>query len=71
MSFFFGKSDSEDNLQYDDTASLHFGISLCIITTIVLFGLINRDINGRKKANVKMIKSVSALKTKAQNSAKF
>jgi hypothetical protein len=49
MSFFFGKSESKDNLQYDDTASLHFAISICIITSVTFIALIFADMRKRKR----------------------
>ena len=42
MSFFF-KSDSDDNLQYDDTAFMHFSIAVSIVTIIVFFVVIIRQ----------------------------
>lgn len=50
MSFFFNKSDGKDNLQYDDTAFLHFAISACAVTSIVFTGLIIQDIRQNRKS---------------------
>lgn len=34
----FGKEETEKNLQYDNTAFLHFGVSLSVALILVLLG---------------------------------
>ena len=67
MSFFFNKSESQDNLQYDDTAFMHFTMSLCTVTAIIFLFLIYRDISARVKKNIKQVRKMEHFKTKLQN----
>ena len=64
MSFFFNKSESQDNLQYDDTAFMHFTIALSAATIAIFVALVARDISARKKDNIALVKDVPTLKAK-------
>lgn len=68
MSFFFNKSESKENLQYDDTASLHFAISICVVTTLTFIGFIYKDIKERKDKNLAKASKVDSLKDKIKSS---
>lgn len=70
MSFFFNKSDSQDKLQYDDTAFLHFAISICVTTSLVVAFLIKKDIASRKRSNIDQVKSLPHFGTKLAKSMK-
>lgn len=67
MSFFFNKSEGKDNLQYDDTAFLHFAISLCIVNTAIFLCLVKRDISSFYKPGLKQLKKMNIYKEKIQN----
>ena len=71
MSFFFNKSDSQDNLQYDDTAFMHFTLSICCIATVVFAFLIYRDMAARTKKNLKQVRKMAHFKRKLENTEKM
>ena len=70
MSSFFNKSDSQDNLQYDDTAFMHFMISACSITALIFVYLIYRDVTARTKSNIKAVRKMEHFKAKLANTEK-
>ena len=70
MSFFFNKSDSQENLQYDDTAFLHFAISTTAITAVLFVLLIFRDISARKKKNIGQVRKLQHFKKKLAKTEK-
>ena len=71
MSFFFNKSDSQENLQYDDTAFMHFTMSACAVTVIIFTCLMYRDIAARRKKNINQVRKLAHFKSKLNNSAKI
>lgn len=72
MSFFgsFSKSETSDTLQYDDTAFLHFAISVCSMITLVLAVLIYRDLKAERKNNYAATKSVQYFKPRVEKALK-
>lgn len=63
MSFFF-KSDSDDNLQYDDTAFMHFSMSATIITSLIFTILIIIGYSNDQPKRISQIKSLPLFKKK-------
>jgi hypothetical protein len=55
MSFFFNKDDNKDNLQYDDTAFMHFAITACLVTSLTFIGFIIKDLKSSKNSHIKKI----------------
>lgn len=58
MSFFF-KSEKEENLQYDDTAFIHFAISLCAVVVVIFIYFVWMDIRdhrSREKSKIARMK---------------
>lgn len=70
MSFFFNKSEGKDNLQYDDTAFLHFAISACSITALVFVGLIVRDSKRKGKGAYQKLSQIQYFKERVQKKQK-
>lgn len=62
MSFFFNKSENKDNLQYDNTASLHFAIAICAVTVLTFLGFIYKDIISRKDRSLAKAYKIEAFK---------
>lgn len=58
MSFFFNKDDNKDNLQYDDTAFMHFAITTCLVASITFIGLIIKDVKSSKNLSLKKIEKM-------------
>ena len=70
MSFFFNKSESEENLQYDDTAFMHFSISICIVTATLFFALIIREYSSCQLKGLKKIQNLPIFQKKIKNTQK-
>lgn len=70
MSFFF-KSESQDNLQYDDTAFMHFAMAVATATTVLFCWLIVRDIQSSQKKNIKMVQKLPHFKDKLSRTNKM
>lgn len=69
MSFFF-KSDSDDNLQYDDTAFMHFSISFGVVTALVFLVFIVKEYYDNQLKGLASIKSLPIFKRKIDNTNK-
>lgn len=69
MSFFF-KSESDDNLQYDDTAFMHFSISFSVVTALVFVVFIVREYSNNQLKGLSSIKSLPIFKKKIDNTNK-
>lgn len=67
MSFFFNKDDGQENLQYDDTAFLHFSISVCTMITLIFISLIYRDIRNQRIPHLKKLQKMETFKNKIKN----
>lgn len=63
MSFFF-KSDSDDNLQYDDTAFMHFSIAASLVTSLVFFLIIVRQKADQSIKGINRIRKLPLFKAK-------
>ena len=70
MSFFF-KSESQDNLQYDDTAFMHFAMAVATATIVLFCWLIVRDIQSNQKKNIKMVQKLPHFNDKLSRTNKM
>lgn len=66
-SFFFKEDDNQDNLQYDNTAFLHFAISVCCITAVIFVCLIYRDMIKKRIPHLKKIQKMKTFQEKLKN----
>ena len=67
MSFFFNKSEGDDNLQYDDTAFLHFAISVCSINAFIFLCLVRNDIAKYSRQGLSELNHLNIYKRKIKN----
>lgn len=63
MSFFF-KSDSDDNLQYDDTAFMHFSIAVSLVSSLIFFVIIIRQKADQSVKGINRIQKLPLYKAK-------
>ena len=67
MSFFFNKSEGDDNLQYDDTAFLHFAISVCAINALIFICFLKNDISKYARSGLGELNHLNIYKKKIKN----
>lgn len=71
MSFFFNKSETDENLQYDDAAFLHFAISICTVNIMIFLCLLRKDLLTYQRHGITEIGQLNIFKNKVKNHQKI